>query len=96
MLLVASVTYINTDSDNRTSLGANNEFNPMVRLLTIGQNESLEEMKNYWIPFKEGIEEARPATGTNPYFLVHENTNGSEKKSCIRTRSLDLYIYFLA
>ncbi|MFK5972457.1 MAG: SusC/RagA family TonB-linked outer membrane protein [Flavobacteriaceae bacterium] len=74
-----AITYINTDSHNRPNLGSNNPYNPLVRLLTLGQNESLEEMKDYWVPFKEGIEEARPASGVNPYFLVNENTNAQKK-----------------
>jgi len=74
-----SITYINTNSDNRPNLGANNDFNPLARLLTVGQNESLEEMRDYWVPFQEGFEEARPASGTNPYFLVFENTNAQRK-----------------
>lgn len=76
----ASINYINSGSDNRPNIGAKSESNVIFTLLKLGGNESLDELRNYWEPFKENVQQATSdETVNNPYFLVHENLNGNRR-----------------
>lgn len=75
-----SANYINSKSDNTPEIGAKNESNLVYTLLTTGGNQSLNELKNYWEPFKENQQQATADKNiNNPYFLAYENINAKNK-----------------
>ena len=76
----ASMNYVNGGSDNRPEIGAKNESNIFFTMLKLGTNESLNELKNYWEPFKAGERQATSDRRVNnPYFLAYENLNGNSR-----------------
>ena len=80
LTVAANVTYINSGSDNRPNLGAKSNSNIITTLLKLGGNESLDELKNYWEPFRENVQQATADNSmNNPYFIVHENLNGNSR-----------------
>ncbi|GJM27462.1 MAG: SusC/RagA family TonB-linked outer membrane protein [Cyclobacteriaceae bacterium] len=80
MTFSANVNYVNSKSDNRPQIGRRNENNIMQELLKLGGQQSLDELKNYWEPFKEDIQQATPDNlVNNPYFILNENLNGNKR-----------------
>ncbi len=86
----ASINYIQSESDNRPNIGAKSRSNVIRNILKLGGNESLEELKNYWKPFRENVEQSTADTSiNNPYFSVYENTNGNDRQRVFGNMSLN-------
>ena len=80
MTVSANMNYTNSSSDNRPNTGAKSESNVIFTLLKLGTNERLSELKNYWEPFREGVQQATADNRlNNPYFLVNENLNSNRR-----------------
>ena len=84
-----SVTYIETNSKNRTVIGYGNQ-SPVYTWIWEGRQVRTDKMRDYWFKGYEGI---RPFTynyrfNDNPYFGAYENLNGLKKARWIGNVSL--------
>jgi len=75
-----SVTYIETNSKNRTVIGYGNQ-SPVYTWIWEGRQVRTDKMRDYWF---KGYEGTRPFTynyrfNDNPYFGAYENLNGLKK-----------------
>ncbi|SHJ59405.1 TonB-linked outer membrane protein, SusC/RagA family [Maribacter aquivivus] len=73
----SSISYINSNSDNRPSNGYGSE-NANYSLVAWGPRSlNIENLKNYWQPDLEGIQQYsyNYTFFDNPYFILNENTN---------------------
>ncbi|WP_424004075.1 SusC/RagA family TonB-linked outer membrane protein [Maribacter sp. IgM3_T14_3] len=73
----SSISYINSNSDNRPSNGYGSE-NANYSLVAWGPRSlNIENLKNYWQPGLEGIQQYsyNYTFFDNPYFILNENTN---------------------
>ena len=64
-----------TWSNNRPS--SNRGTNPLQWAYAVPQNIDIRELKDYWEPGLEGVQQRTPSNGNydNPYFLAHEVEN---------------------
>jgi TonB-linked SusC/RagA family outer membrane protein len=84
-----SVTYIETNSKNRTVIGYGNQ-SPVYTWIWEGRQVRTDKMRDYWF---KGYEGTRPFTynyrfNDNPYFGAYENLNGLKKARWIGNVSL--------
>ena len=85
-----SVTYIETNSKNRTVIGYGNQ-SPVYTWIWEGRQVRTDKMRDYWF---KGYEGTRPFTynyrfNDNPYFGAYENLNGLKKARWIGNVSLN-------
>ncbi len=72
--LNTNLSYTNNQSDNRPSA-----YRESVTSLiyTLAPNININDLKNYWVPGKEGVQQYNPlSTEDNPYLVAYEETNG--------------------
>lgn len=76
----ASVSYINSISSNRPSMGYGPE-NPMYTFTWFGRQVDTNSLRDYWQRGYEGIKQFHFNSGwnDNPFFTMYENTNGYDK-----------------
>lgn len=76
----ANVSYINSASTNRPGMGYGPE-NPMYTFTWFGRQVDTNSLKDYWQRGYEGTKQFHFNSGwnDNPYFTMHENTNGYDK-----------------
>lgn len=76
----ASVSYINSASSNRPSMGYGPE-NPMYTFTWFGRQVDTNSLRNYWQQGYEGSKQFHFNSGwnDNPFFTMYENTNGYDK-----------------
>ena len=84
-----TVTYIETNSKNRTVIGYGNQ-SPVYTWIWEGRQVRTDKMRDYWF---KGYEGTRPFTynyrfNDNPYFGAYENLNGLKKARWIGNVSL--------
>lgn len=84
----SSINFVSNGADNRPSTG-NRGTNPLQALYDINSSIDIDDLKNYWEPGKEGIQQNAPynlevnPNGTygkgdainNPYFIANEVNN---------------------
>lgn len=70
----ANVNIGRTNSDNRPSTG-DRRANPLESVYASSYID-YNEMRNYWVPGQEGIEQLKQDNHDNPHFLAHELRNG--------------------
>ncbi|WP_373511410.1 SusC/RagA family TonB-linked outer membrane protein [Persicitalea sp.] len=65
-----------TNSNNRPA--GNRGSNPMQWAYAVSPHIDIRELRNYWVPGQEGIQQRSQAPGeyNNPYFLAYEVNNG--------------------
>lgn len=68
--------YVNNKSDNRPS--AYRESVTQM-LYSMPSNMSIKDLRNYWKPGRENIEQFSPDDSDNPYFVAYEHTNGYDR-----------------
>lgn len=66
-------------ANNRPS--SNRGTNPLQWAYAVPQNTDILDLKKYWEPGKEGVEQRTPYNGTynNPYFLAYEVNNSYDR-----------------
>lgn len=86
----ASVSYINSVSTNRPSMGYGPE-NPMYTFAWFGRQVDINSLKDYWQRGYEGTKQFHFNSGwnDNPYFTMYENTNGYDKNRMYGNVSLN-------
>ncbi|GAB3330780.1 SusC/RagA family TonB-linked outer membrane protein [Larkinella ripae] len=73
--LSTNLNFVRSKSNNRPSTN-NRGANPLEAVY-LYPHVDVRELKNYWIPGSEGIQQLAPSTnGDNPYFLAYALTNG--------------------
>jgi len=80
----ASANYIKTDSDNRHVVGYGTESIPYL-FTWWGMQINMKSLKNYWQDGLEGFQQYNYNYNyhDNPYFTMHENTNGMGRNRLI-------------
>lgn len=68
--------YVNNKSDNRPS-AYRESVTQMV--YSMPSNMSIKDLKNYWKPGRENLEQFSPDDSDNPYFVANEHTNGYDR-----------------
>ena len=73
--LSSSIDLSRTNSNNRPS--GERGTNPLQWAYNIAPNTDIRDLKDYWLPGQEGIQQKVPYKGAydNPYFLAHEVKN---------------------
>ena len=76
----ANVSYINSASSNRPSMGYGPE-NPMYTFAWFGRQVDVNSLRDYWQRGYEGTKQFHFNSGwnDNPFFTMYENTNGYDK-----------------
>ncbi|AWW28774.1 SusC/RagA family TonB-linked outer membrane protein [Echinicola strongylocentroti] len=74
--LTTSVNINRTGADNRPA--GNRGTNPLEAAYKVSPHIDINELKDYWMPGQEGIQQRSQAIGdyNNPYFLAYEVNNG--------------------
>lgn len=75
--VVASLNYVNANSDNRPSNGYGSE-NANYSIVAWGPRSlNINSLRNYWQPGLEGVQQYsfNYTFFDNPFFILHENTN---------------------
>jgi len=62
-------------SDNRPASG--NGTNPLEAAYNVGPNNDIRDLRNYWVPGQEGLQQLSVAQGSynNPWFMAYEVNN---------------------
>lgn len=78
--VTASLNYVNSGSDNRPNNSYGTE-NIMYLWVWFGRQIDMGTLRDYWQPGLEGIQQFNYNYNwhDNPYFTMHENTNGFDK-----------------
>lgn len=78
--VTASLNYVNSDSENRPNNSYGTE-NIMYLWVWFGRQIDMGTLRDYWQPGLEGIQQFNYNYNwhDNPYFTMHENTNGFNK-----------------
>lgn len=86
----ASVTYMNSVSSNRPSMGYGPE-NPMYTFTWFGRQVDINSLREYWQRGYEGTKQYHFNSGwnDNPFFTMYENTNGYDKNRMYGNIALD-------
>jgi len=98
----SSVNFTTSGADNRPSTG-NRGANPVQALYDLNSHIDLNDLKDYWEPGQEGIQQRAPyslkvnSDGTyekedmtdNPYFLANEVNNGFKRDRVYGNAKLD-------
>jgi len=71
-----NIGYVNNKSDNRPS--AYRESVTQM-LYSLPPNMNINDLKNYWKPGRENIEQFSADDSDNPYFVAYEHTNGYDR-----------------
>ncbi|MCY1723210.1 SusC/RagA family TonB-linked outer membrane protein [Prolixibacteraceae bacterium Z1-6] len=88
----SSLNFVSNGADNRPSTG-NRGTNPLQALYDINSHIDINDLKNYWVPGQEGLQQNAPYNlrvnpdGTyekgniinNPYFIANEVNNGFQR-----------------
>jgi len=106
-LKISSVlNYTNSGANNRPSLG-NRGANPLQYLYDLNSHIDINDLKNYWIPGREGLEQNAPyefkgfdENGNvikgdimnNPYFIANEVNNPFDRNRFYGNAKLDWHI----
>lgn len=70
----ANIAYTNNQSDNRPS--ANSE-SVTYEVYKLTPNININDLRNYWVPGKEGVKQYNPlSTDDNPFLIAYQETNG--------------------
>lgn len=85
----ANVSYINSSSSNRPSMGYGPE-NPMYTFTWFGRQVDTGSLREYWQQGYEGTKQFHFNSGwnDNPFFTMYENTNGYDKNRIYGNASL--------
>ncbi len=72
----ANISVVNSWADNRPA--SNRGTNPLEWAYKVPLNIPISELKQYWEPGQEGLQQRTPSNGlyNNPYFLAYEVDNG--------------------
>lgn len=75
LTLNSSINFNQTGSDNRPA--GNRGTNPLEAAYKVSPHIDINELKSYWVPGQEGIQQRSQAIGDydNPYFLAYEVNN---------------------
>ncbi|WP_182952717.1 SusC/RagA family TonB-linked outer membrane protein [Pedobacter gandavensis] len=68
--------YVNNKSDNRPS--AYRESVTQM-LYSMPANMNINDLRNYWKPGRENLEQFSPDDSDNPFFVAYEHTNGYDR-----------------
>ncbi|AOM80708.1 SusC/RagA family TonB-linked outer membrane protein [Pedobacter steynii] len=71
-----NVGYVNNKSDNRPS-AYRESVTQMV--YSMPSSMSIKDLRNYWKPGRENIEQFSPDDSDNPYLVAYEHTNGFDR-----------------
>ncbi|MCQ6957318.1 SusC/RagA family TonB-linked outer membrane protein [Mucilaginibacter aquariorum] len=72
--LSTNLAYTNNQSDNRPSAYSESVTSQVYKLTP---NINIDELRNYWVPGKEGIKQYNPlSSDDNPFLIAYEETNG--------------------
>ncbi|EHQ25870.1 TonB-dependent receptor plug [Mucilaginibacter paludis DSM 18603] len=72
--LSTNIAYTNNQSDNRPS--ANSE-SVTYEVYKLTPNININDLRNYWVPGKEGVKQYNPlSSDDNPFLIANEETNG--------------------
>lgn len=92
------INLVRDNSNNRPSIGRG--ANPMDALAYLNPSINIMDLKDYWVPGKEGLQQKSPAPGDveNPWFLAYQVINnflrnrlfGNVKATWHITQNLDL------
>lgn len=69
-----NIAYTNNQSKNRPSANSESVTNLVYKLTP---NIDINQLRNYWVPGKEGIKQYNPlSSDDNPFLIANEETNG--------------------
>jgi len=72
--LNTNIAYTNNQSDNRPS--ANSE-SVTYEVYKLAPNININDLRNYWVPGKEGVKQYNPlSSDDNPFLIAYQETNG--------------------
>lgn len=72
--LGTNIAYTNNQSDNRPS--ANSE-SVTYEVYKLTPNININDLRNYWVPGKEGVKQYNPlSSDDNPFLIANQETNG--------------------
>ncbi len=72
--LSANLAYTNNQSHNRPSAYSESVTSQVYKLTP---NININDLRNYWVPGKEGIKQYNPlSSDDNPFLIAYEETNG--------------------
>lgn len=100
--LSSSINFVSNGADNRPSTG-NRGSNPLQALYDINSSIDINDLKNYWEPWKEGVQQNAPYNlevnpdGTyekgdainNPYFIANEANNSFRRDRLFGNARID-------
>lgn len=87
--VTANINWNETSSGNRPSVSADRD-DPTRSLYERGAQGNILDLRNYWMPGMEGIEQLRnQPKGNNVYFLVNENTTSFKRDRLISKVQFD-------
>lgn len=71
----SNINIVRSESNDRPNTG-NRGANPL-QAVYVWPHVDIRDLRDYWVPGKENIEQYRPSTeGNNPYFIAYGLTNG--------------------
>ncbi|SFB10647.1 SusC/RagA family TonB-linked outer membrane protein [Algoriphagus aquimarinus] len=89
LTLSSSLNINQTGSDNRPA--GNRGTNPLEAAYKVSPHIDINELKSYWVPGQEGIQQRSQAIGdyNNPYFLAYEVNNSFTRNRVFGNIALD-------
>jgi hypothetical protein len=102
LTLSSSLNFTTTGADNRPMTG-NRGANPLQSLYDMNSHLDIEDMRDYWVPGMEGLQQSAPynldvkGDGTfgiedqmdNPFFLANEVNNGFQRDKFYGNAKID-------
>lgn len=87
----AKLTYNREYSDNYPTIGYGPPNILYNLILWIGTDVDIRDLKNYWVPGKEGLQQRNYNVSwyNNPYFVAHELLNGYKKNNAFGQITFD-------
>lgn len=86
-----NIAYANNQSDNRPSAYSESVTSVIYKL---APNININDLRNYWVPGKEGLKQYNPiTTDDNPFLIAYEETNGFNRNRL--TGHLQLFVDLL-
>ncbi|WP_229802457.1 SusC/RagA family TonB-linked outer membrane protein [Echinicola pacifica] len=92
LTLNSSINISKTGSDNRPA--GNRGTNPLEWAYKLSRHIDINDMKDYWMPGQEGIQQKSQALGdyNNPYFLAYEVNNSFDRNRVFGNLGLNYQI----
>jgi len=88
--VTANISWNETGSDNRPSVNGDDRSDVVRSLYEKGAQVNINDLRNYWQPGMEGIQQiSNAAKQNNAYFVANENTNSFKRDRLISKVQMD-------